>query len=120
MAISQRPFSRIFHHQERRILATQSEVQQRHDMGMAQTYGTSLIDKSTQIVGSGQTYLQHLERDPAPIADLLSQVHIAETASPKPAQQAIITHYLPYALQIISHHASSLALNSPSIRYPDN
>ncbi len=61
MAVSQCASRSIFHHQERLILATEAEVEQRHNMGMAQTNGAGFIKKRFEVLRAVELDLEEFD-----------------------------------------------------------
>src|SRR5260370_4428507 len=107
MAVSQCASRSIFHHQERLILATEAEVEQRHNMGMAQTNGASFIKKRFEVLRAVELDLEEFDGGLGVIMHMLGQVDGTKGPFAQQAQQTILAHLLAEAILRGCHLESS-------------
>src|SRR2546429_779720 len=94
MECTQSTMRSIFHDQNRDIIGPNTEVQQRHDVGMLQAHRTSLIDKCLQFSRICEACVKHLHRRQSVIAYMLSQIYLTTAAPTEPAKQAVLSKML--------------------------
>src|SRR5438046_841748 len=80
-----------------------TKIEQRHDMGMAQSDSTSLIEKVLEIFAVCQLQGEELHRHTCLFVQVLSQVDDSKGSSSQQAKQTILADLLTDTILVVSH-----------------